>query len=130
MLAYEWAPALFGSENPLGKHAKLAAYWRAIADDPIAARLLAETRATPSSRRTAARARCGQPRGELTRQSAGRPKSASFRPTLSAPPLADLRQVLSSMGMPSASRFVVISRSGSPGSRTRSKPSAGGVVRM
>ncbi|HLI65079.1 MAG TPA: glutathione S-transferase family protein [Caulobacteraceae bacterium] len=44
MLAYEWAPALFEGENPLGKHPRLAAYWRAIADDPIAARLLAETR--------------------------------------------------------------------------------------
>lgn len=44
MLAYEWAPALFGSENQLGKHPKLAAYWAAIPRDPIAARLLKETR--------------------------------------------------------------------------------------
>jgi glutathione S-transferase len=44
MLSYEWAPALFGSETPLGKHPKLAAYWTAIAKDPIAARLLKETR--------------------------------------------------------------------------------------
>ena len=44
MLSYEWAPALFEGENPLGKHPKLAAYWAAIARDPIAARLLQETR--------------------------------------------------------------------------------------
>ena len=44
MLAYEWAPALFGSPTPLGKHPKLAAYWAAIAHDPIVARLLQETR--------------------------------------------------------------------------------------
>jgi glutathione S-transferase len=44
MLAYEWAPALFGSPSPLGKHPKLAAYWAAIARDPIVARLLKETR--------------------------------------------------------------------------------------
>ena len=44
MLSYEWAPALFGSENPLGKHAKLARYWAVIAKNPIAARLLQETR--------------------------------------------------------------------------------------
>ena len=44
MLAYEWAPALFGSQSPLGKHPKLAAYWAAIARDPIVARLLKETR--------------------------------------------------------------------------------------
>src|SRR5580692_5305045 len=44
MLAYEWAPTLFGSESPLGKHPKLAAYWAAIARDPIVARLLKETR--------------------------------------------------------------------------------------
>ncbi|HLK26924.1 MAG TPA: glutathione S-transferase family protein [Caulobacteraceae bacterium] len=44
VLAYEWAPHLFGAASPLGKHPKLAAYWRAIQTDPIAARLLAETR--------------------------------------------------------------------------------------
>jgi glutathione S-transferase len=44
MLSYEWAPTLFGSESPLGKHPKLARYWEAIAKDPIAARLLQETR--------------------------------------------------------------------------------------
>jgi glutathione S-transferase len=44
MLSYEWAPALFEGENPLGKHPKLAAYWAGIGRDPIAARLLQETR--------------------------------------------------------------------------------------
>lgn len=44
MLAYEWAPALFGSPSPLGKHPRLAAYWREIQTDPIAARLIGETR--------------------------------------------------------------------------------------
>ena len=44
MLSYEWAPALFEGENPLGKHLKLAAYWSGIERDPIAARLLKETR--------------------------------------------------------------------------------------
>ena len=44
MLAYEWAPQLFGTGSPLGKHPKLARYWAAIQTDPIAARLIAETR--------------------------------------------------------------------------------------
>ncbi len=44
MLAYEWAPGLFGRDNPLGRHPRLAAYWAAIGKDPIAARLIAETR--------------------------------------------------------------------------------------
>jgi glutathione S-transferase len=44
ILAFEWAPALFGSESPLGKHPKLAAYWTAIRRDPIIARLIGETR--------------------------------------------------------------------------------------
>jgi glutathione S-transferase len=44
VLAYEWAPAVFGRDNPLGKHPKLAAYWTAIQQDPIVARVLAETR--------------------------------------------------------------------------------------
>jgi glutathione S-transferase len=44
MLSYEWAPALFEAPSPLGKHPKLAAYWSAIGRDPIAVRLLQETR--------------------------------------------------------------------------------------
>jgi glutathione S-transferase len=56
MLAYEWAPALFGSQNPLGKHPKLGAYWSAIAKDPIAARLLKETRDAVAHEQANARA--------------------------------------------------------------------------
>jgi glutathione S-transferase len=44
MLAYEWAPAVFGQPSPLGRHPKLAAYWRAVQSDPIPARLIRETR--------------------------------------------------------------------------------------
>jgi len=44
ILAFEWAPALFGTTTPLGKHPKLAAYWGAIQRDPIIARLITETR--------------------------------------------------------------------------------------
>jgi glutathione S-transferase len=56
MLAYEWAPSLFGSESPLGKHPKLAAYWAAIGKDPIAARLLRETREAVAQEQANARA--------------------------------------------------------------------------
>jgi glutathione S-transferase len=56
MLAYEWAPALFGAENPLGKHPKLAAYWAGIGEDPIAARLLRETREAVAHEQAAAKA--------------------------------------------------------------------------
>ncbi|HEY2708724.1 MAG TPA: glutathione S-transferase family protein [Caulobacteraceae bacterium] len=44
ILAYEWAPTLFGRDSPLGKHPKLAAYWSAIQTDPIGGRLITETR--------------------------------------------------------------------------------------
>ena len=56
ILAYEWAPTLFGAESPLGKHPKLAAYWKAIAADPIAARLLEETRSAITGEQTRAKA--------------------------------------------------------------------------
>jgi glutathione S-transferase len=56
MLAYEWAPALFGAENPLGKHPKLAGYWAGIGEDPIAARLLRETREAVAHEQAAAKA--------------------------------------------------------------------------
>jgi glutathione S-transferase len=62
MLAYEWAPSLFGGENPLGKHPKLAAYWSAIQNDPIVARLLNETRAAIVHEQEAARARAAEAR--------------------------------------------------------------------
>jgi glutathione S-transferase len=44
VLAAEWIPGLFGTPDPLPGLPKLSAYWRAIQDDPIAARLIAETR--------------------------------------------------------------------------------------
>lgn len=56
MLAYEWAPALFGSPSPLGRHPKLAAYWAGIRADPIAARLLRETREAVAHEQAAAKA--------------------------------------------------------------------------
>jgi glutathione S-transferase len=56
ILAYEWAPTLFGAESPLGKHPKLAAYWKAIAADPIAARLLGETRSAITGEQARAKA--------------------------------------------------------------------------
>lgn len=44
ILAYEWAPRLFGTESLLGVHPRLASYWQAIQADPIASRVIAETR--------------------------------------------------------------------------------------
>lgn len=43
MLAFEWAPKLFGSASPQDQLPKLSAYWKAIQRDPIAARVLRET---------------------------------------------------------------------------------------
>jgi glutathione S-transferase len=45
VLASEWIPGLFGTPDPLAGLPKLTAYWRAIQADPIAARLIEETRA-------------------------------------------------------------------------------------
>ena len=56
MLAYEWAPALFGAPSPLGRHPRLAAYWAAIQSDPIAARLLDETRSAVAQEQANAKA--------------------------------------------------------------------------
>jgi glutathione S-transferase len=44
ILAFEWAPKLFGHESPVTDFPRLAAYWGAIASDLIAARLIDETR--------------------------------------------------------------------------------------
>lgn len=43
MLASAWAPQVFDIPNPLDGLPKLAAYWKAIGRDPIAARLIEET---------------------------------------------------------------------------------------
>jgi glutathione S-transferase len=56
MLAYEWAPALFGTQSPLGRHPRLAAYWPAIQSDPIAARLIGETRQAVAAEQARAKA--------------------------------------------------------------------------
>jgi len=56
ILAYEWAPALFDAPSPLGKHPRLAAYWRAIQTDPIAARVIEETRTAIAGEQAKARA--------------------------------------------------------------------------
>lgn len=44
ILAYEWAPRLFGTKSLLGTHPRLATYWKSIQGDPIASRIIAETR--------------------------------------------------------------------------------------
>ena len=56
VLAFDWAPALFGRPSPLGKHPKLAAYWTAIQTDPIAGRVITETREAIIGEQTKARA--------------------------------------------------------------------------
>src|SRR5215469_10849718 len=56
VLAYEWAPALFDRPSPLGAHPKLARYWAAIQRDPIAARLIGETREAIKGEQEKARA--------------------------------------------------------------------------
>ena len=56
ILAFEWAPALFSADSPLGKHRKLAAYWTAIQRDPIIARLITETRDAIAGEQARARA--------------------------------------------------------------------------
>lgn len=43
MLAFEWAPKLFGQPSPQGALPKLSAYWHAIKNDPIAGRVTRET---------------------------------------------------------------------------------------
>ncbi len=43
LLAFEWAPKLFDRPSPEGDLPKLAAYWKAIPNDPIAGRVIHET---------------------------------------------------------------------------------------
>ena len=66
MLAFEWAPSLFGADSPLGKHTRLAAYWRAIQKDPLAARLIAETRDAVANEQAAARALAAKARASAS----------------------------------------------------------------
>ncbi len=57
VLSSEWIPALFGTPDPLLTLPKLAAYWRAIQTDAIAARVIAETRDAIAQQQAAAKAR-------------------------------------------------------------------------
>ncbi len=43
-LAFEWAPKLFDRKSPIDELPKLAAYWNAIQKDPLASRVMNETR--------------------------------------------------------------------------------------
>ena len=56
VLACEWIPEVFGTPDPLERLPKLGAYWRAIQSDPIAARLIAETRDAIAEQQAAAQA--------------------------------------------------------------------------
>ncbi|WP_309643655.1 glutathione S-transferase family protein [Phenylobacterium sp.] len=65
VLASEWIPALFGTPDPLEGLPKLAAYWRAIQTDPIAARVITETREAIAEQQTAAKARASAGRAAV-----------------------------------------------------------------
>jgi glutathione S-transferase len=56
VLAAEWIPTLFGTPDPMAGLPKLAAYWRAIQGDAIAARLIAETREAIAREQAASKA--------------------------------------------------------------------------
>ena len=60
VLATEWIPNLFGTPDPLESLPKLAAYWTSIQADPIAARLIAETRQAIAEQQAAAREQAKQ----------------------------------------------------------------------
>ena len=57
VLSGEWIPSLFRTPDPLATLPRLSAYWRAIQTDPIAARLIAETRDAIAEQQAAAKAR-------------------------------------------------------------------------
>jgi glutathione S-transferase len=44
ILAFEWAPRLFERKSPIDEFPHLARYWASIQQDPIASRVIAETR--------------------------------------------------------------------------------------
>lgn len=60
VLACEWIPPVFGTPDPLEKLPKLAAYWKAIQTDPIAARVIGETRDAIVAEQERARARAAR----------------------------------------------------------------------
>lgn len=57
ILATEWIPPVFGTPDPLAGLPKLSAYWTAIQTDPIAARVIGETRDAIAAEQARARAR-------------------------------------------------------------------------
>lgn len=57
LLCTEWAPQTFGVDDPLPAFPKLSAYWTAIQSDPIAGRLIQETRDAVREVRETAKAR-------------------------------------------------------------------------
>lgn len=63
VLAAEWIPTLFGTPDPLPALPKLAAYWRAIQTDPIAGRLIQETRDAIAGVAAQAKAQAGARNG-------------------------------------------------------------------
>jgi glutathione S-transferase len=56
VLASEWIPSLFGTPDPLAELPKLSAYWAAVQTDPLAARLITETREAIVEQQAAAKA--------------------------------------------------------------------------
>ena len=62
VLACEWIPGLFGTPDPLEDLPRLAANWRPIQDDPIARRLIAETREAIAHEQASARAQASAAR--------------------------------------------------------------------
>ena len=63
MLAAEWIPGLFGTPDPLAGLPKLSAYWAAVQNDPIVARLVAETRDAVAEQQARSRALAAQAKG-------------------------------------------------------------------
>jgi len=61
VLAREWIPGLFGTPDPLEKLPRLAAYWRAIQTNPLAARLIEETREAIRAEQERSRALASRP---------------------------------------------------------------------
>ena len=62
ILACEWIPGLFGTPDPLEGLPKLSAYWRAIQTDPIASRLITETRDAIAHEQASAKAQASAAR--------------------------------------------------------------------
>jgi glutathione S-transferase len=57
ILASEWIPSVFGTPDPLLSLPRLAAYWSAVQDDPVVARIAGETRQAIAEQQEVARDR-------------------------------------------------------------------------